>query len=326
MSGLFQIATHRRVQLQIFGLTVIFMAMLILDHANLMVAVVEGIVMGIVGAWIAYRVGRTVQRRIEAMNAVILQMEEIAARAAQATMQIKLTSAELLDSARQQMSGASQQSTAVDDTRRTLETLLGSVREVTSVAQGVLANAESTQRNNQIITERIGELTARSQRIVEILEVIKDIANKSELLALNAALEGTKAGEAGRGFSLVANQMQRLAENVMGSVRDIKQLTVAIREATNASVLATEEGAKLAADTTRSARQIATIVHAQQGGTEQVTEVMDEVAAIARQTTEGSKEAVGAVQSLSTLADQLDALIEQFRSGGIRTYGARKAA
>jgi methyl-accepting chemotaxis protein len=198
------------------------------------------------------------------------------------------------------------------------------------VAHGVLANAESTQRNNQIITERIGELTARSQRIVEILEVIKDIANKSELLALNAALEGTKAGEAGRGFSLVATQMQRLAENVMGSVRDIKTLTAAIREATSASVLATEEGAKLAADTTRSARQIAEIVEAQQGGTEQVTEVMDEVAEIARQSANGSREAVGAVQSLSTLADQLDVLIEQFRSGGFRAKGKdepeRKAA
>lgn len=248
--------THRRVQLQVIALTAACVGLLFLDDRFTLPVSAIASVLGLV---VAYSVGRAVHQRIDMMDGVIRQMEELAAHAAQATTQIK------------------------------------SISAVTSVAQSMLENAESTQRNNQIITERIGELVSRSQRIAEILEVIKDIANKSELLALNAALEGTKAGEAGRGFSLVANQMQRLAENVMGSVRDIKQLTVAIREATNASVLATEEGTKLTADTTRSAREIAHIVHEQQGGS---------------------------VQSLAALADQLDTLLGQVRSG---VHG-RKAA
>ncbi|HSI05923.1 MAG: methyl-accepting chemotaxis protein [Myxococcota bacterium] len=198
----------------------------------------------VVGCIVAASIGRRMQRRFRALQRVVNEMQELAVRAADATA------------------------------------LLGSARQVTSVAQGVLANAESTQRNNQIINERIRELTIRSQRIVEILEVIKDVANKSELLALNAALEGSKAGEAGRGFSLVASQMQRLAESVMGSVRDIKDLTAVMREATNASVLATEEGRKLAADTTRSARQITEIVEGQQGAAAQVTAIADRLASL----------------------------------------------
>ena len=198
----------------------------------------------LVGCVAALSIGTRMRRRLQAMQHVVSEMQDIAARAAGATA------------------------------------LLDSVRQVTSVAQGVLTNAESTQRNNQIISERIRELMVRQRRIVEILEVIKDVANKSELLALNAALEGTKAGEAGRGFSLVASQMQRLAESVMGSVRDIKDLTAVIRDATDASVLATEEGRKLAADTTRSARRITEIVEVQQSASAQVTEVADRLGSL----------------------------------------------
>src|SRR4029077_20627123 len=124
------------------------------------------------------------------------------------------------------------------------------------------------QENSQVVAERIAALSGHTRRISEILEVIKDIANKSDLLALNAALEGTKAGEAGRGFSLVAAQMQRLAENVMGSVQDIKKLVADIRDASQAAVLATEEGTKLADATTEMARQIRLITQQQQTGTE----------------------------------------------------------
>ncbi|MGC4113811.1 MAG: methyl-accepting chemotaxis protein [Myxococcales bacterium] len=131
------------------------------------------------------------------------------------------------------------------------------------------------------------------------------------MLALNAALEGTKAGEAGRGFSLVATQMQKLAENVMGSVRDIKELAATITQATQASVLATEESTKLAADTTQSARQIAQVIGQQQNGTEQVTLAMNEVSKIAQDTTEASVASVHCSQSLIALSETLQSLVNR---------------
>ena len=85
-------------------------------------------------------------------------------------------------------------------------------------------------------------LNKRVQQIGKVVEFINEIADKSDLLALNAELEGTKAGEVGRGFSLVAAEMRRLAENVITSTRAIEQLIEEIRDATNAAVMATEAG------------------------------------------------------------------------------------
>ena len=84
--------------------------------------------------------------------------------------------------------------------------------------------------------------------------------------------------------------MQRLAENVMGAVTDIKVLTGGVRESTGASVIATEDGTKQASDTTRSARQIALIIQQQQSGTEQVSKAMDDVSQIAQQTAKSSSD------------------------------------
>ena len=164
-----------------------------------------------------------------------------------------------------------------------------------------------------MIAGRIGELSEHTVRIGEILVLIKEIANKSELLALNAALEGTKAGEAGRGFSLVANQMQRLAEQVMGSVKNIELLTADITKATSSSVLATEEATKLAAQTTASARSITQSVHQQQAGTQQASVAMDQIAQVSHDSAIAAGHVVEAANQLAGLASGLSDSVSRFR-------------
>jgi hypothetical protein len=96
----------------------------------------------------------------------------------------------------------------------------------------------------------------------EILEMIREIADRLDLLALNASLEGTRAGEAGKGFQLVAGEIRRLAERVTASVRDIKEMVGEVRASSSATVLVTEESRKLAESTTTSARQISLVTPA----------------------------------------------------------------
>lgn len=251
----------------------------------------------------------------DAFNRMLKSQRELVRQIAETATQLNSSSAEFLSNARQQEGGATSQSTAVEQIRRTLETLLGSAREIGATAQDVLSNAESSQTNSQVVANKIAALSTNNERIADILENIKDIANKSDLLALNAALEGTKAGEMGRGFSLVASQMQRLAENVMGSVRDVKELTATITESTEAAVLATEESTKLSSDTTRSARQIGLIIQQQQTGTEQATRAMMDVGEIAAQTAAGSKEIVNSAADLMALSERLQALVGSFQLG-----------
>lgn len=261
-----------------------------------------------------------------AFNRMLASQRELVRQIAETATQVNSSAAEFLSNAKQQEGGATNQSTAVEEIRRTLESLLNSAREIGASAQDVLKNAESSQGNSQVVASKIAALSTNNERIADILENIKDIANKSDLLALNAALEGTKAGELGRGFSLVASQMQRLAENVMGSVRDVKELTTTITESTESAVLATEESTKLSSDTTRSARQIGLIIQQQQTGTEQATRAMIDVGEIAAQTAAGSKEIVNSAADLMALSERLQALVGSFRLGPDRPRDQQDAS
>ena len=205
----------------------------------------------------------------------------------------------------EQQAGASEQSASVEETRQAFGSLLAATQGLSRVGTELLEHAELGQQSAQTIGTRIQELSTSTASITEILAIVKEIANKSEILALNAALEGTKAGEAGRGFSLVASQMQRLAEQVMGSAKSIEGLTREITRTSNAAVLAAEEAGKVAGLTTNAARDIADAVARQQSGTEQITQAMDEIATVAQGNVGASRIIVTAANDLIGLAEGL---------------------
>jgi len=190
------------------------------------------------------------------------------------------------------------------------------------------------RHNAEEVDEAIAKLSRRVERIGTVVEVIDEIADRSDLLALNAALEGAKAGEAGRGFSIVAAEMRRLAENVLESTREIKNLITEIREATHAAKEASDgnqrmagEGEKLggaamasvssilhgAEETVGASRVIHLATQQQRSATEQVVISMGEVESVTRQAQTGSRQATGAAAELSKLAERLAELVKRFR-------------
>ncbi len=223
---------------------------------------------------------------------------------------ISSSTEEILSVLNVQEFAATHQASSVEETQRTMETLLSSAKRIAESAQTVFKSAERTQSNNRTVAERIGELKGHSERIAEILEVIKSIADRSDLLALNASLEGLRAGEAGKGFTLVATEMRRLAENIKDSVGDVKELLADIRESSMASVMATEEGTNLSDKTTESALKITLITQQQQTGTEQVTQSMDELSTLISQGVSGTRQLSHAAGELVQLADDLRAIVE----------------
>jgi methyl-accepting chemotaxis protein len=252
-------------------------------------------------------------RMASSFSKMLLNQRELVTQIARTAQRISQTSDQILSSSERQAQGALEQSASVEDTRRTTDSLISSSSEIADAAGGVLSYAEQTLTNNRQITERISQLAIQTQRITEILDSIKDIANKTDLLALNAALEGTKAGEAGRGFSLVANQMQRLADNVMRSALDIKSLTADMRDSTNASVLSAEEATKLASSTTQSARRIHQIVQHQQNGTQEVSIAMNNVRVVAQRTVDGTRQTISVTRQLVELSTRLRHLVDRFK-------------
>ncbi len=273
----------------------------------------------------------------------------------EAALQLSTSSAEVLAAATQNESSTSQQASAIHETTATMEELKGASHQIAENAQMVAGIAEQTltatkqgegsirafmdsmekvKKNAVEVNEAISKLSRRVERIGTVVEVIDEIADRSDLLALNAALEGAKAGEAGRGFSIVAAEMRRLAENVMESTKEIKNLITEIREATHAAKEASDgnrstaaEGEKLGAaaissvtgiltgiqETSDAARVIHLATQQQRTATEQVVQSMSEIEEVTRQAQSGSRQATSAAAELTKLAERLAELVRRFK-------------
>lgn len=251
-----------------------------------------------------------------AFNQMVTGLNTLIQRVVETALQISISSEEILVVLQDQELAASHQASSVEETQRTMETLLSSARMIADSTQTVFKSAEKTQANNRIVAERISELKAHTARITEILEVIKSIADRSDLLALNASLEGMRAGEAGKGFTLVAAEMRRLAENIKESIGDIKELVSDIRESSLASVMSTEEGSRLSEQTTETALKISLITQQQQSGTEQVTQSMDELSHLINQGVAGTRQVTTAANELAISSEALRQVVETFKVAG----------
>jgi methyl-accepting chemotaxis protein len=242
---------------------------------------------------------------LESLRGMVQQIRETSVDLASAA-------AEIFAASQEQEAAATSQSSAMVEISRTMDSLSESAAHVSDAVQGVLGNAERTLHNTDDMVRRIGELTGHANRIGEILEVIRDIADRSDLLALNGSLEASHAGEGGRGFALVASEMRRLAERVTASVADVKKLVSDIRDSGSSTVMATEESKKLAEGTTDAARQITFVTQQQRSGTEQVSQSIKGIADVVSQAVSATSQTRTSAQGLKTQADRLSALVKRF--------------
>lgn len=275
-----------------------------------------------------------------------------------AGQRIGVTTDRLLGTSARYESGAAEQAASLNETSATTEELAQSARQISQNATAVTEIAEKTlgavragqqaaedfaravermKHDNRAITDAVVRLQKRVQQIGRIVEFINTVADRSDLLALSAELEGTKAGDVGRGFTLVASEMRRLAENVIESTNEIEELITEIRDATRNTVSATEEGLArteggmaLAGDVTRSldtvvdmARRTSDAVRAitlatqqQQTGTDQLAEAMADILGITQQGLAATRQLTSANQDLMGLAKDLHGLVGHFKVEG----------
>ena len=294
----------------------------------------------------------------DSINFMLDNFTTVLERVRKAAVEVS-TNANLILTATDEMSnGTGQQDQEITNTASAVEELTVSMKQVSNNAE---ASAEAARRaldaaeqgnravrdtldgmqrirsSVQATARKIKSLGDRSLEISEIINVINDITEQTNLLALNAAIEAARAGEAGRGFAVVADEVRKLAEHSRTATKDIAALIKAIQAETNEAVVVMEEGTKevevgagLADQAGKALEAISSVVRQsaelvqeislaskqQVRGTEGVANAMQIISGITRQTSQSARQAAGGVGSLVKLSEQLVDALSQFRSNG----------
>jgi methyl-accepting chemotaxis protein len=291
----------------------------------------------------------------DSFNLMIGQLRQIIGQVQAASRQITASVGELRDVTANLATGSDDQAAQAVEASVAIEEMAASIHYVSEnasssaqVAEQARVNAEHGTRavtrtiegmkavrdQVQETAKRIKRLGESSQEIGEIVELIGDIGDRTSILALNASIQAAMAGEAGRGFAIVADEVERLADRATEATKRASMLVKATqgetaevmtamedttREVINRSNIANEAGVALAeiqGVSNRLAELLQAISDAAQQqarGSEQVAKSMNEMSAVTRSTAAGTKQTAAAINSLGLLVDNLNATVTRFK-------------
>jgi methyl-accepting chemotaxis protein len=207
-------------------------------------------------------------------------------------------------------------------------------REGGTIVEETLAKMRSIAESVSSTAKKVDELGQSSDQIGRIIGVIDDIADQTNLLALNAAIEAARAGEQGRGFAVVADEVRKLAERTTKATKEIAEMIRTVQEETKVAVAAMEQGTKQVEEgvttTSRAGDSLKQIIHMseqvgemimhiataateQSSATEEINNNMDQIAKLVKESAAGANESAKACQDLSSLALDLQKLVSNFK-------------
>jgi methyl-accepting chemotaxis protein len=188
------------------------------------------------------------------------------------------TTAELHATTKSQDEAVEQQAQRVLEFQAVIDRLALAAADISTAADEVRDNATQTRDTTHTVATEIAQLDAEAAGIAQLIELLREIADRSDILALNGALEASRAGEAGRAFALVAAEMRRLAERVTQTAAIMRAGMERVTAAAARTNSATARSRKLADDTVAAAERISKLTGEQRSETEQIAESMLDLA------------------------------------------------
>jgi methyl-accepting chemotaxis protein len=285
---------------------------------------------------------------IEKLQGIIGRVNNTISQVATASIQVQATAERMAVGAEQVAAQAGTVATASEEMSATSGSIAQSClyavegsRKASEAAQSGAAVVDDTisvmgsiaqrVKDSAVAVERLG---GRSDQIGAIVGTIEDIADQTNLLALNAAIEAARAGEQGRGFAVVADEVRALAERTTRATREIGEMIKAIQQETRGAVVAMEEGVSEVAkgsekaansgaalrqildeinEVTAQINQVATAAEEQTATTSEITGNIQQITEVVSQTSVGAQQSATAANELSGLAEELRKVAGQFK-------------
>ena len=260
----------------------------------------------------------TVNYTVEELRSLVGNVQNTATRVAQTTSRVETTSSELLATSTEQLREIRETGQSVLDMAQRINEVSAQAQESASVARQSLQAAEAglTAVHNAIggmnairdqiqdTSKRIKRLGESSQEIGEITELIADITEQTNVLALNAAIQAASAGEAGRGFSVVAEEVQRLAERSGDATRQIAALVKAIQRDTQDAVAAMERSTQGVVEGARLSDNAGTALSEIDQVSRHLAELIEQISSAASKEANQANEVAGNIQQIFVVTEQ----------------------
>lgn len=238
------------------------------------------------------------------LNNVLIQINESADQVSSGSDQVSSGAQALSQGATEQASSVEELAATINEVSRSIGDNAINAKAASDKANQVGDEAKESNRRMQEMLAAISEISDRSNEIGKIIKTIEDIAFQTNILALNAAVEAARAGEAGKGFAVVADEVRNLASKSAEASKNTATLI-------EASLLAVENGTKIADETAKSLESVVTGVADANATINQISRASEEQADSAKQVTVGIDQISSVVQTNSATAEESAAASEE---------------